>query len=243
LDSGAASLHQITLFQMTAFLKGPSSAVFGPPRPILVRQSTVSWLVTRESWGARPAKNPPTPHQPVRMTQHHTAGAQTFTLEDSLDEVRFIQEFHQDGRGWDDIGYHYLVDAEGRIFQGRPVGVQGAHVRGNNEGNVGIALLGYYHEPFEHAVSTAQLAAVKTIGRWLGAELSIAPDTYKGHRDQGATSCPGDNVYALLDVIRDSFRTAPIAGLSRAFDKSSLLRWLREPASPQSFCQASDNSR
>src|SRR5262249_30661921 len=73
----------------------------------------------RAEWGARPNKEPYAPTAYTRITLHHTSGPQTKTLPESLREVRFIQDFHQDGRGWSDIAYHFLIDAAGNIFEGR----------------------------------------------------------------------------------------------------------------------------
>ena len=162
-------------------------------------------MVSREEWGARPPKNPFRPHQPVRMTQHHTAGRRPVALEESLAEVRFIQEYHQDGRGFDDIGYQFLIDAEGRIFQGRPETVVGAHVKGFNTGNVGISFMGYHHPPFDHPVTPAQLESLRVLGRWLISAYGVPAESYLGHRDLGQTDCPGDGLYRLLGGVRESF--------------------------------------
>lgn len=161
----------------------------------------------RPEWGARPPRHPPLPHIPERLTQHHTAGLYTEELEDSLEELRFIQDFHQNGRGWDDIGYHFLVDGAGRIFQGRPETVVGAHVKELNVGNIGAALLGNYHPPLGREPSPAQLRALESLGTWLRERYGVQPDVYFSHRDYNPlTECPGDRVHAVLGAIRDSFR-------------------------------------
>ena len=174
-----------------------------PMRPVI--RSSAPVFISRAQWGAKPPKEDPVSHTPLKITQHHSAGRQTHSLAESLEEVRFIQDFHQNGRGWSDIGYHFLIDKDGRIFEGRPLNVQGAHVRGANAGNIGIVLLGFHHKPYDHSVSAQQIQSIRAIGRWLVSNYEISPSEYFGHRDQGQTSCPGDVLYALLGKIQNGF--------------------------------------
>ena len=153
----------------------------------------------RARWGAAPPKEPYSPDPlPWRMTLHHTDGRRTTTLAESLAEARFIQDFHQNGRGWSDIGYHFLVDSAGNIIEGRPMGALGAHTLNNNEGNVGVVLMGRHHPPKNETVAPAALDAVTAIGRWLVARWGLEPDSLKGHRDYKHTDCPGDKAYPQL---------------------------------------------
>ncbi|MFA6028463.1 MAG: peptidoglycan recognition family protein [Elusimicrobiota bacterium] len=214
-----------------------TSLTEGEPKPQEVPAAVPSPSVVppavhgRAEWGAKPPKEPPTAHEPVAFTQHHTDGNRTETLEDSLREVRFIQEYHQNGRGWNDIGYHYLVDAAGRVFQGRPEGVVGSHVANHNTGNVGISLLGSYHPPKSHEFTAAQKDAIRRIGVWLRDGHGVSPDSYKGHRDYNPqTDCPGDGVYPLMSAIRESIRASPPA---TDVPPSQLRRFLREPLPPR----------
>lgn len=170
----------------------------GPPEPILP-----PLIHTRKEWRAKPTRNPYVPMpSPWRITIHHTAGPQTMNLKDTLREVRFIQDFQQNGRGWDDIGYHFLIDGAGNIIEGRPVNVVGSHVKGNNDGNIGIAMMGYFSPPVNDHLTAAQEAALVALIRYLHARYGIAIAEVKGHRDYERTECPGDNVYNLLPDIR-----------------------------------------
>jgi len=203
------------LFSMESYAEAGASGIGNAPQtPTPAPSVGKPPVVSRASWGARPPKTAYNPHKPKRLTQHHTAGRKTSTLQESLKEVRFIQDFHQNGRGWNDVGYHFLVDSAGRIFQGRPENVVGAHVGGKNKDNVGVSFLGNYHPPVSHQPTAAQLAAVRDLGKWLRTEYQVDLALYKGHRDLGATSCPGDLVYGWMDRVRDSFDKAQ-AALSR----------------------------
>jgi hypothetical protein len=207
VDSGVRAAHVIVLYSAEVFLSGAaqpggngSPVVPGPSRPPVIE---------RDQWQAQAPKSPYENHAPNRISQHHTAGPQTASLAESLQEVRFIQNLHQQGRGWSDIGYHYLIDSVGRMFVGRPEGVQGAHVRGLNSGNVGVSLMGYHHAPHDDPVSAAQMESIKRIVGYLAQQYSIAPQLYRGHRDQRPTACPGDIMYGRLEEVRQSMMVPP----------------------------------
>lgn len=203
LTGGGVSATEV--YSVEAFAEGrPEARAQGaPPGPPPAR----SPAFRREAWGAKPPKEPYVEHSPVKLTVHHTAGRLTASLGESLAEVRFIQDFHQNGRGWNDIGYHFLIDSLGNVFVGRPENAVGSHVRGNNTGNLGVALMGYHHEPRSDAVSPEARAALEKLLRALAADYSIAAAELRGHRDFGSgTSCPGDLAYGLLPELRDRLR-------------------------------------
>ncbi len=111
-----------------------------------------------------------------------------------------IQRLHRDDRGWADVGYHFMVDKDGTIYQGRDLTARGAHTAGFNTGSAGICLLGDFR--FE-APSKDQLDAALALIRWL-VEL-LSPTHLAGHQQfNPATICPGP------------FLAAQMEGLSRA---------------------------
>jgi hypothetical protein len=189
-------------------------------------------FVSRYDWKAGAYKcgfsdcSSPTPMVPKRITIHHTASSST--------QGPFeIQKFHQDTNGWCDVGYHFLIDRSGSIFQGRPfstelgVGafqsksgwpeeiglIQGAHVLGENEGNIGIALIGCFDqgswcsksvgEITSFSKGTPQYESLIELIRFLSDVFAINVKTQvKPHNFfDTATTCPGANVNALLDAI------------------------------------------
>lgn len=106
-----------------------------------------------------------------------------------------IQRLHMLHRGFADVGYHYLIDGLGQIYEGRPIGVRGAHVGGRNTGAVGICLLGNFEEV---GPLTAQLNTARLLAGYLQDAYQL---TYlAGHRDfqPGQTVCPGANLWPLL---------------------------------------------
>ena len=211
-------------------------------------------LFSRADWNAEPFRGTPSPlNRPdyEEMTLHHTAGFSAVTLSEGLEQVRRIQDFHQNGRGWSDIGYHFLMDQEGRLYQGRPFLnpavpfengpplVLGAHVGGNNTGNIGVSLMGCYHPPAGNdcadRMTEAAVDSLITTYAFLSERYSVDPDLLAGHRDFSSTSCPGDNNYIQLPNFRTLIAellasgNAPLgtAALSAAVDSLGVvsLRW------------------
>ena len=213
LAGGRPSGAAIVIYQMRVFLSGtaPAPAPAPAPKPDGAAPPPLP-VIERSDWGAKPPKDPYATHRPDRFTQHHSEGRRPLNLEQSLAEVRFIQEFHQKGRGWNDIAYHFLVDLEGRVFRGRPVSAVGAHVANDNKGNVGVCFMGSHHPPKNDPVTSEQIAASARIGRWLQASYGVTPDTLKGHRDRGSTDCPGDILYALLPRIKAEWKGGAALG-------------------------------
>ena len=162
-------------------------------------------LVTRQQWSANPPIGAYIPHDPYRLTQHHTAGSRVSTLQQGIAEMQFIQNFHQVGRGWQDIGYHFCVDDSGRLYEGVPPDYRGTHVGSNNTGNIGISYMGNLHEPGEFPTPQA-LQSLVDMWSWLALHYGVNPDSLYGHRNYNATACPGDNLYSELPDLRTGIR-------------------------------------
>ena len=129
-------------------------------------EKTTWGVVTRAGWGADESLRfdgygnedwPQSFSTPQKFTVHHTAGINDDP--NPAATVRAIYRFHAIDRGWGDIGYQFLIDAQGTVYEGRQTdtslatppafdatgkSVQGAHVADHNSGNIGISLLGTY---------------------------------------------------------------------------------------------------
>ncbi len=122
--------------------------------------------------------------------------------------VRAIYLFHTQGRGWGDIGYNYLIDPNGNIYEGRKGGggAIAAHTGGKNGGNIGISLMGdfSYNPPtIEQQRSLVNLIGERAILH--GLDLNWQTNV-TGHRDWNATSCPGEELYKIMPNIVQSAR-------------------------------------
>jgi hypothetical protein len=199
--------------------------------------SAMPFLVPRATWGANEAIVRATPSYADRLrfaVVHHTAGRSPATPEESAAIVRGIQTYHVRSNGWNDIGYNFLVDGFGQVFEGRGGGtdrnVIGAHALGFNTGSVGVAVLGNFESgvpTLESQTALAQLLAWRLdLGHVDPLALVDAVSTsgetrtlraISGHRDVGNTACPGANLYPLLDALAQQVAAT---GLPKLFDPS-----------------------
>ncbi len=119
-------------------------------------------IVTRAGWKAdeKIRRGRTIYAQAVRFALvHHTAGSNSYSPEQSAAIVRGIEIYHVKGNGWNDIGYNFLVDKYGQVFEGRYGGMErnvvGAHSEGFNTGSVGVALIGNNNSAPDHACAEA----------------------------------------------------------------------------------------
>jgi len=169
-------------------------------------------IISRAQWGANEEWMtwPPEYCSPRVFIIHHTGDISSDL--DSATIVRAIYYYHAVVRGWGDIGYNFLIDQQGSIFEGRygGPGVVGGHAQRYNWGSIGVAVLGNYEEAY--LPEAAQASLVELLA-WKGNRHFIHPlesrffiDKYlpniMGHRDCLPTECPGENLYVLLSQIR-----------------------------------------
>ncbi|MCK8435304.1 N-acetylmuramoyl-L-alanine amidase [Streptomyces sp. D2-8] len=186
-------------------------------------------VTSRAAWGADESlvKDPPTYTGDTKaMFVHHTAGTNDYACSESASIVRGVFLYHVQSNGWNDIGYHFLVDKCGTVFEGRAGGmdkpVLGAHAYGFNTATSSVSVLGNYSTTATNAVVRESVAKVTA---WKLGLYGIDPTgtvvltsgadngKYKlgqkgtfhrisGHRDGYPTECPGQNLYDDLPEIR-----------------------------------------
>ncbi|MCX7765924.1 MAG: N-acetylmuramoyl-L-alanine amidase, partial [Candidatus Sumerlaeia bacterium] len=129
-------------------------------------------ICNRTCWGARNGTCTATISSLNRAVIHHTAGASDYNvtnIEESKAKVRAIQNYHMDVNGWCDIGYHFLVDKLGNIFEGRKNSMtglpRGAH-DGVNDNSFGFSNLGYFHSPYNHTPTLEMRNALYNVIAW-----------------------------------------------------------------------------
>jgi hypothetical protein len=153
-------------------------------------------VISRSSWGAMPAH---TEHMDrneggwKRITVHHSAEPSPPPLDGSVAEsaaaVRSIQKAHMEGKEWGDIGYHFVIDPFGRVFQGRDLAWRGAHAHGDaNIQNIGVCLIGNFDE---ERPTKAALDALRRMLDSLRKTYNIPRTAVVGHMDLWNTECPG----------------------------------------------------
>jgi len=175
----------------------------------------------RSCWcpaGDCPIDATPVATAPSHIIVHHTASGSTSN--DFPAVVRSYWDFHVNVNGWDDIGYNWLIDGEGVIYEGRGSGTQGAHFSCMNTETTGIAMIGN----FENSTPTqAAISSLEDLIAWEACDKSIVPRGSSNHITSGAllahisghrdgndlpnsctnTVCPGANLYPLLPGIRE----------------------------------------
>lgn len=146
-------------------------------------------IYPRSAWGARPPKDVTTVDIGARtgFTVHYSDGPTT-------QSVRSIQNYHMDSNGWSDIGYNFLVDTSGRIFEGRGWYVQGAHAYGANTTHVGVCFIGESGDATDIALSAIRTLYEKAVDL-TGHSLV---QTYHGGLPGNSTDCPGAQLRAWV---------------------------------------------
>lgn len=153
-------------------------------------------VVKRSAWTNQPVKGNNNPMGAItRITVHHTGEHGNWADLPDVEIVQRIETYHRNEKEWAAIGYHYLVGKDGRIYEGRPVKYQGAHVSTQNENNLGISVIGDYTD---HQPSARQLAALDAFLDDKRKAYGVSRARVYGHRDLHASLCPGDSLYAWV---------------------------------------------
>ncbi|HEY0188608.1 MAG TPA: DUF4214 domain-containing protein [Cellulomonas sp.] len=213
----------------SAVFTSTDDATVTPVATLATSTAAAPTIISRSSWGA------PTStvcgdvaSSLVGAVIHHTASSNDYTtVAAAKKQILSFYTYHTASRGWCDIGYNFLVDKWGNVYEGRAgsstSAVIGVHDGGFNTGTVGIAMIGTYTT----APSTATINAVAQVVAWRLSAYGVDPtgtmsyttgagenSRYKnqtvtlprvfGHRDTAYTTCPGDGGYAALGQIRST---------------------------------------
>jgi N-acetylmuramoyl-L-alanine amidase len=254
--SGAGPVHRLRV----SFIDTPPQPAAG--HGLMPATTLRPAIIRRAGWGANESlrRAPPEYAPALKMVfVHHTDTASVYPCSDSARIVRGIYAYHVLANGWNDIGYNFLIDRCGRVFEGRYGGITrpvvGAHARGFNTGSAGIAMIGTFTSTpptraarralreliawrldLAHVDPTSKVLMTTTTGNERfppGTRLRLR--AVSGHRDTGATSCPGAALYRLLPRIAASVRRI---GLPKIFDprvKGSLRRLGQDGVAPIRF--------
>lgn len=242
--------EQLAILARAEAEETPHSPENGYPKPP---------VVSRANWCTDPACNYTNGleyHPVTHLIVHHTVSANSSANWAAV--VRAIWHFHTFTRGWGDIGYNYLVDMNGVLYEGHNGGddVIGTHASGANKGSMALAFIGTFTLPGENPPGItpppAMLDAAVELFAWKADQKQI--DVYDssqlpnmgwglphlmGHRDAyGTTACPGEQAHDLIPWIRNTVAaqlgfTPPhtyIDNLSSAFTKSNST-WTDGPSS------------
>lgn len=223
----APLLHRMVLSFIDAGITPQARAAHHPtgePPPALSLDSFPKpAVVSRTAWGCPDGQESPDwepEYEPVtHAIVHHTVTPNDDT--DFAARVRSIWVYHARSRGWGDIGYNYLVDREGTVYEGRAGGDNsvGGHAYPGNHGSLGLAFMGAFSSD---PVPQSMLDGAADLIAWEAGRKSIDPYGWgwlrssdpdntadrwvpriAGHRDVWYTACPGDVLYGHLPMLRD----------------------------------------
>jgi len=195
--------------------------------PPVDAMTTKPTIVTRAQWGANESYRSGSPSfGPVEMVfVHHTDSGNDYTRAEAPAIVRAVYAYHTQSLHWSDVGYNFLIDRYGTVYEGRYGGVTkgaiGAQTLGFNTGSIGVSVIGTFTK------ATPPDAAVNALERLLAWKLdvhhvdpegtatlvcgygqkfatgqNVAFPVISGHRDANYTDCPGGKLYTLLPAIR-----------------------------------------
>ena len=123
-----------------------------------------------------------------KIIVHHSASPKSTTVDQ-------IRDWHVNGRGWSDIGYHFIVLGDGTVANARPINKKGAHCYNHNGTSIGICVTG---NTSQEPPNKLQLESLWEKLKLLMEEYNLERSSVYGHRDFSATECPGDMLYAIL---------------------------------------------
>ncbi len=105
-----------------------------------------------------------------------------------------IRSWHVKGRGWSDIGYHYVIELDGEVKEGRPIHKIGAHTKGENSTSIGICYVGGVDDQ-NNAKDTRTEAQKESMNQLISDLMSkYKSATIHGHNEFSAKACPCFNV-------------------------------------------------
>ncbi|NNE47308.1 MAG: N-acetylmuramoyl-L-alanine amidase [Rhodothermales bacterium] len=159
--------------------------------------STVPEHIRVSAEAGGPASRLRVKHTPTHVTLHHSGSAEPLTAdEDPVEKLSNLQTWGESDRGWWDVPYHFLIDLDGNIYEGRSWRYMGeTNTRYNPSGHLLISVLGNYslQEPTE-----AQVNAIADLMAWSVDQFDIPIDRIQGHSDLAPTECPGDHLRKRL---------------------------------------------
>lgn len=181
-----------------------------PPAPVAVTPTaspaTGLQIIPRAQWAkASPIRSRLSAMGGIsRITVHHE-GMRPIAFTDMAStaaRLETVRQSHLNRMKAGDIGYHFIIDRAGRVWEGRPIAYQGAHAGGaNNQHNLGVMLLGNFDQ---QSPSDAQMAALVHTVRTLRRQYNVSMKQVFTHQELSPTRCPGVNLQPRMVALRHS---------------------------------------
>ena len=138
------------------------------------------------------------PHRITHVTLHHTGSAEPLRpRDDPVAKLRGLQSWGAAERNWWDVPYHFLMDLEGRVYEGRDWHFMGeTNTTYDPGGHFLISIIGNYER---QEATPAQLAAIVELMAWALEEFDLPLDRIGGHYHYATTGCPGQHLRKYLE--------------------------------------------
>ncbi len=191
-----------TTVPTTTTVPPTTTTTVAPPTTILATTTTVvTGPVTlhvepRNAWGARdPIPDLLTPHSRAMkyLTVHHAGGNKGTQ---GIDRYQIWQNYHMDSKGWGDIAYHYMIHRNGTVYEARDTQYRGdTGTNYNPDRHFLVVVEGSFNANFP---TVAQLERLPVVLAWAAQRFRMTTNLIGGHRDYANTTCPGHNLYPLI---------------------------------------------
>jgi len=153
-------------------------------------------ILPREKWGGQQADFSRMKPHDIRFVTLHHSGVAYYGEIPAAKRIKKLQEFSFNEKNWPDIPYHFKIDLEGNIWEGRDLRFAGeTNTRYDPTGHALICVMGNFEE---QELTTEQLESTIRLCSWLCQGNGVSPDLIRGHKDYAQTLCPGKNFYPLI---------------------------------------------
>lgn len=156
-----------------------------------------SGIISVAQWGGIPAADSlARKHTITHITLHHQ-GEPFPKGKDPIQYLRNLQTWSRNSKKWIDIPYHYIIDLDGKVYEGRNINYAGdTNTEYDPSGHALIEVVGNFEEV---EPNEAQLDAVVRTMTWLAVKYNVPADSIRSHRDYSQqTVCPGKNLYRYV---------------------------------------------
>ncbi len=152
-------------------------------------------VVKRSEWGWVPITKGIPEHKVNTITIHH-GGVLYEKGKDTKQALKNLQAWGRKEKGWMDVPYHFIIDLEGNIYEGRPINYPGdTNTDYNPNGHALICVFGNYEV---QEICEEQLNSVVKLSAFFVEKYGANPDEIKGHKDYTETLCPGKNLHKYI---------------------------------------------
>jgi len=162
-----------------------------------IASATDPAVIAVETWGGTRVNVGPTRKHDIKHITLHHGGVDFLRGADAPHYLRNLQMWSRNTRGWPDIPYHYLIDPDGKIYEGRDITLAGdTNTEYDPVGHALVVVLGDFDKIEPNA---AQLDATVNVMAMLAKRFNLPPAAIQSHRDYAKTSCPGKYLYPYIE--------------------------------------------